>query len=138
MSYINFLLSIISTHSLGIFCLILFISAKVLKSDFNLKSKKKMHLFFIPNRNNFYNSSFTLISCLYNYIRIFFFFSSLFFEVYVFCFISYATCPLILSSREITCLQLFFYLLAKSQRSHINFMFVKVTIKKEKIKRFCC
>lgn len=76
MSYINFLLSIISTHSLGIFCLILFISAKVLKSDFNLKSKKKMHLFFIPNRNNFYNSSFTLISCLYNYIRIFFFFSS--------------------------------------------------------------
>lgn len=107
MSYINFLLSIISTHSLGIFCLILFISAKVLKSDFNLKSKKKMHLFFIPNRNNFYNSSFTLISCLYNYIRIFFFFSSLFFEVYVFCFISYATCPLILSSREITCLHLF-------------------------------
>lgn len=107
MSYINFLLSIISTHSLGIFCLILFISAKVLKSDFNLKSKKKMHLFFIPNRNNFYNSSFTSISCLYNYIRIFFFFSSLFFEVYVFCFISYATCPLILSSREITCLHLF-------------------------------
>lgn len=107
MSYINFLLSIISTHSLGIFCLILFISAKVLKSDFNLKSKKKMHLFFIPNRNNFYNSSFTLISCLYNYIRIFFFFSSLFFEVYVFRFISYATCLLILSSREITCLHLF-------------------------------
>lgn len=107
MSHINFLLSIISTHSLGIFCLILFISAKVLKSDFNLKSKKKMHLFFIPNRNNFYNSSFTSISCLYNYIRIFFFFSSLFFEVYVFCFISYATCPLILSSREITCLHLF-------------------------------
>lgn len=107
MSYINFLLSIISTHSLGIFCLILFISAKVLKSDFNLKSKKKMHLFFIPNRNNFYNSSFTSISCLYNYIRIFFFFSSLFFEVYVFRFISYATCLLILSSREITCLHLF-------------------------------
>lgn len=107
MSYINFLLSIISTHSLGIFCLILFISAKVLKSDFNLKSKKKMHLFFIPNRNNFYNSSFTLISCLYNYIRIFFFFSSLFFEVYVFRFISCATCLLILSSREITCLHLF-------------------------------
>lgn len=107
MSYINFLLSIISTHSLGIFCLILFISAKVLKSDFNLKSKKKMHLFFIPNRNNFYNSSFTSISCLYNYIRIFFFFSSLFFEVYVFRFISCATCLLILSSREITCLHLF-------------------------------
>lgn len=107
MSYINFLLSIIYTHSLGIFYLILSTSAKVLKFDFNLKSKKKMHLFFIPNRNNFYNSSFTSISCLYNYIRIFFFFSSLFFEVYVFCFISYATCPLILSSREITCLHLF-------------------------------
>lgn len=107
MSYINFLLSIIYTHSLGIFYLILSTSAKVLKSDFNLKSKKKMHLFFIPNRNNFYNSSFTLISCLYNYIRIFFFFSSLFFEVYVFRFISCATCLLILSSREITCLHLF-------------------------------
>lgn len=107
MSYINFLLSIIYTHSLGIFYLILSTSAKVLKSDFNLKSKKKMHLFFIPNRNNFYNSSFTSISCLYNYIRIFFFFSSLFFEVYVFRFISYATCLLILSSREITCLHLF-------------------------------
>lgn len=107
MSYINFLLSIIYTHSLGIFYLILSTSAKVLKSDFNLKSKKKMHLFFIPNRNNFYNSSFTSISCLYNYIRIFFFFSSLFFEVYVFRFISCATCLLILSSREITCLHLF-------------------------------